>query len=412
MIHVAYGCSNEYSKFAGTSLLSLFENHSYPPPSITVHIFHANNFTQENRDRFNYLAGRYNQQIKFYNVEKLIPDIVDKLNHSFTPEARQRYPLMAYVRMLPGQILPKDIHKIIYMDSDTIVNLDIKELWQIELGDKPLAAFDVLLKLRASVSIPPIVKDGIVKFEDYFNDGGSIIMNLDRLREEHEKIMDGVRVITEKKYFYIDQDILNYCFSKDYIRLPKKFNFFVSLQPRFSNTSIEKNILHYVAQDRSLGMDVRDKYNRLWFSYFMKTPWFNEDTIGNLYNGVKELYAELYAGQKNLIRMASAAMSGKSRAFVTAPQNVDALKKIFYVQEGEEILLADSPNWFEKLVNDMKNSIGNKIYFMLMGEIYPQLRTVLMQLGFVEWRDFINGEIFLPNDNDLNFNSYKLIEKM
>lgn len=32
MIHVAYCTSNIYSKFAATSMLSLFENVSTPPP--------------------------------------------------------------------------------------------------------------------------------------------------------------------------------------------------------------------------------------------------------------------------------------------------------------------------------------------------------------------------------------------
>lgn len=406
MIHVAYGTSNEYSKFAGTSLLSLFENHSCLPP-ITVHIFHADNFTQENRDRFIYLAGRYNQKIKFYNVEKLLPDVIEKFKNSFTKDSLQRYTVMSVIRLIPGQILPKEIHKIIYMDADTIVNLDINELWQIELGNKPLGAVQV----EKDGYIRALSRDGFVEIDDYFN-AGIMIMNLDRLREEHKKIIDAISFITEKKYPTVEQDVYNYLFSKDYIKLPRKFNFTIRYLKRFVDSPIEQKLYHYIEQGVSLGMDVRDKYNRLWFSYFMKTPWCNEDTIGNFYNGVKELYSELNAEQKNLMRMISAATSGKSRVFVTVSQSVDALKQIFYVQEGEEILLADSPNWFEKLVNNMKNSVGKKIYFMLVGEIYSQLCAGLMQLGFVEWRDFLNGEIFLPNINGVKFDSYRLIANL
>ena len=60
----------------------------------------------------------------------------------------------------------------------------------------------------------------------------------------------------------------------------------------------------------------------------------------------------------------------------------------------------------------MRNSAGKKIYFILMGEIYPQLRAVLIQLGFVEWRDFINGEIFLSEMHGVKFDSYPLIANM
>lgn len=374
------------------------------PPPITVHLLHDNTLTQENHDRFIYLAGRYNQKIKFYNVEKLLPDVIEKFKNSFTKDSLQRYTVMSVIRLIPGQILPKEIHKIISIDSDTIVNLDIKEMWQIELGDKPLGAVQV----EKDGYIRALSRDGFVEIDDYFN-AGIMIMNLDRLREEHKKIIDAISFITEKKYPTVEQDVYNYLFSKDYIKLPRKFNFTIRWLKRFVDSPIDQKLYHYLAQGLSLGMDVRDKYNRLWFSYFMKTPWCNEDTIGNFYNGVRELYAE----QKNLMRMISAAMSGKSRAFVTAPQSVDVLKQIFYVQEGEEILLADSPNWFEKLINDMKNSIGKKIYILMSGgKFYPQLRAVLMKLGFVEGRDFLNGEIFLPNINGVKFDSYRLIENL
>ncbi len=121
---------------------------------------------------------------------------------------------------------------------------------------------------------------------------------------------------------------------------------------------------------------------------------------------------ELYVERQNLMTVISAAVSGKRRAFVTATQNLDALKQIFYVQEGEEIFQINSPNWLNELANDMKNSIGKKIYFMLLGGNYPQLRNLLTQAGFVEWRDFINGEIFLSELHGVKWDSYRLIKTM
>lgn len=213
------------------------------PPSITVHIFHADNFTKENRDRFIYLAGRYNQKIKFYNVEKLLPDVIEKFKNSFTKDFLQRYTVMSVIRLIPGQILSKEIHKLIYMDADTIVNLDINELWQIELGEKPLGAvpekeygIDTLERFKLCI-------DGFVKPEDYFNDGGSVLMNLDKLREEHERIIDGVKFITEHNYFFADQDVYNYCFTKTYLKLPTKFNSFIYQEKKFGEQKIEKKYI-------------------------------------------------------------------------------------------------------------------------------------------------------------------------
>ena len=43
-------------------------------------------------------------------------------------------------RLLIPQVLTSDIETVIYLDSDIIVNLDINELWRINLEDKPLGA--------------------------------------------------------------------------------------------------------------------------------------------------------------------------------------------------------------------------------------------------------------------------------
>lgn len=52
MIHVAYGTGNLYAKFAGTSMLSIFENTT---SDVTVHILHDNTLTNDNRDKFSWM---------------------------------------------------------------------------------------------------------------------------------------------------------------------------------------------------------------------------------------------------------------------------------------------------------------------------------------------------------------------
>ena len=81
MIHVCYGLHDRdgrYSKFTGTSMLSIFENVSTPPPSVTVHILHDNTLSYNNWRNFIYIAGRYGQRvssapIKFNSYRKNFP---------------------------------------------------------------------------------------------------------------------------------------------------------------------------------------------------------------------------------------------------------------------------------------------------------------------------------------------------
>lgn len=378
------------------------------PPAVTVHILHDNTLTQDNHEKFIYLAERYGQIIKFYNVEKLLPEHVQRVKNKAEKYYLKNWSITGPFRLMVGNLLSKDIEKLIYLDADLIVNLDINELWQVQLGDSPFASVREDANQKYDVVVNrPICRDGFVNPKQYLN-VGVMLMNLKRFREEEENIWKGVDFVIAHKYNPFDQETLNFCFSNQAISLPKKFNVWVKTQQRFVNTPIEKKIYHYLSRGMSLGADVRDNYNRLYWYYFCKTPWFNEDTLGKIFDGVRELYVE----RQDLMTRISAIISGKSRAFVTMSQNVDALKKIFYVNESEEIFQIDSSDWLPKLANTMKNSFGKKIFIILAGEIYSQLREILAQAGFIEGRDFINGEIFFSELHGAPLDLYPLIMRM
>ena len=63
MIHVCYAMRDEsgkYSKFVGTSMLSMFEN---TREKITVHLIHDSTLSCENRKKFLQIVYKYDQEI-------------------------------------------------------------------------------------------------------------------------------------------------------------------------------------------------------------------------------------------------------------------------------------------------------------------------------------------------------------
>jgi len=132
MVHVCFGLHDEdgrYSKFTGTAILSMFENCPAPPPCITVHILHDNTLADDNREKFLSIAESYGQLIKFYNVEKICADEINYISQLFKMEhTSEIFSIGKFYRLLAPQIFPDEIEKIIYLDSDIIVNLDINEL--------------------------------------------------------------------------------------------------------------------------------------------------------------------------------------------------------------------------------------------------------------------------------------------
>ncbi len=405
MIHVCFGLHDKtgrYSKFTGTAILSLFENSS-TPPSTCVHILHDNTLTQDNREKFIYIAGRYNQLVKFYNVEELCADKIEEMLR-LVPSARSSvFSVAMLYRLLIAQVLPPDIEKIIYLDSDIVVNLDINELWRIELQSKILAAVSEK-KCGTDMNGLFLCKSGLIKHEEYFN-SGVMILELKQWRANEKRIMEGTKFCAEHpQCFCIDQDILNYAFAKRSLKLPPDFNVFV-VHARRRKEPFGRKIYHYAGKVESFTLGIRDDFYRLWMSYFIKTPFFDEETFGRLFDGFQQIHVEL----KNSMVKLSALMSGKTRAFFTLPHNVEATKEIFAVRDDEDIILAESQESLQKLIDAMKLSRGKKIFFIMLPN-FPF--NALTQAGFVYGKDFLNGLEFLSAEHGVPLNSYQLVQAM
>ena len=379
---------------------------SLPPPTITVHLLHDNTLTSDNHNKFLALAKHYEQEIKFYNVEKICPKDIDFIKKLFMNYPNfKRFSIAAIYRLLIPQIIPTDIEKVIYLDSDIIVNLDINELWQINLLDKPIASDPVINKRNIEVSL---CKDGFVNDEDYFC-SGVMVMNLKQIRQnEMENLVAGILFLAENfKYDCFDQEILNYCFSKNYVKLPIKFDFYVRDARYRGEFSTENRILHYLAQ--SLSCDMNDNFNRLWFEYFAKTPWFTKDVIANIFAEFKNIMNQREYELKNLSVKLTTLVAEKSRAFVAPLEHINDMKKFFDVKDTEDVIPIINQESFKRLIQAMLESKGRKVFFILFDK-YNKLSATLIKLGFVEDKDFINASKLLPRN--IFWNTHHLVKAL
>ena len=393
MIHVCfaqYDANGRYSKFTGTAMCSLFENHFSAPtlPSVTVHILHDNTLTKDNREKFIYLAGSYGQCVKFYNVDELCAAEIAEIRELFPTAAKTRYSIGMFYRFFIPQVLSPDIEKAIYLDSDTIVNLDISELWRVNLENKPLGAIDELHITSDplhSAEDKYLVKNNLVAYEDYFN-SGVLFLNLDYWRNNNDFVKEGFRfVAAHPEMTYIDQDILNYLFAKNHVRLPEKFDTFIDTARK--NPQIRPAIYHYFGD--TLQTDLDEPFNRLWLSHFVKTPWFDINIIDSFKNYVMKL------GENNLdkIKKLSATLSGKTRAFVVTAEQSERVKKEFFVRDDEEIIVVEKNAMNQELIDKIKAERGKKIFFGFVSD-FPE---ILKKAGLIEGEDFFNGFLFYPD---------------
>ena len=306
--------------------------------------------------------------------------------------------------MIP-QLFSSEIHKVIYLDSDIIVNLDINELWQIKLQDKALAAVPEVKIANdpSNISIRYLVTSNLVAQKDYFN-SGVLVMNLKNLRQYEERIITGIiwrNEHTQCEYF--DQDILNYVFSKDYLKLDEKFDRFIS-KARNSNKDYDA-IYHYIGD--TLQTDISDPFNRLWFNYFCKTPWFDISVIGSLNKYIDEFNRELGQERKNSLIKFSAALSGKKRVFVVkGKMDINWLKKTYFIRDDEEIFVIEDEESLPQLIDEMKTSRDKKLFLIRARELIRPLK----EAGFVEEKDFFNHYAFFSSNLFSKKDVYSLLK--
>ena len=113
----------------------------------------------------------------------------------------------------------------------------------------------------------------------------------------------------------MDSTVLNYCFSTRTLKLPTKFNSLVRQERTGEGQEVGEKIYHYAKGKSRMGLDTKDPFNRLWMNYFMKTPWFDLETFGQLYKTVQKIRNDLKSSSTKIVK----AMPGKMRVFFVEP---------------------------------------------------------------------------------------------
>lgn len=146
----------------------------------------------------------------------------------------------AFYRLLLPDLKP-DIDKAIYLDVDLVVNLDIKELFNQDMGDYIIGAiYEECNEKYHSISTKKNLEINIK--HKYFN-SGVLLIDCKKWRENNitQKLKDTYDRNEEKIMFH-DQDILNLFFSvNNYCLLDKKFNYFIQEK----KTDELLKIIHY-----------------------------------------------------------------------------------------------------------------------------------------------------------------------
>lgn len=212
----------------------------------------------------------------------------------------------AYFRLLAGRLLPDEIKRVIYLDSDVLVQGDLTELWKEPLDDQyALAAADIACPfvdayetqrvrpeikksipyLAAISPIPNWRELNLIPTEPYFN-SGVMILNLDRWRRESidRKLLRCLRENAAHVWCW-DQYALNVVFAGQWGELPAKWNqgahVFEYPDESFSPIAVdsfrqmrdEPAVIHFTTEFKPWKYEPFHPLRDRFFEYLDQTAW-------------------------------------------------------------------------------------------------------------------------------------------
>lgn len=274
--HIVLNMDDGYIVHAVTMLTSVFVNN--PDEDITVHILSSGLSEKVKHTIRQCIEGRYGQTVQFYDVDTADTDIFPEYVNSHINKS-------ANYRLFVADILPTDIHKVLYLDCDLIVESPLKELFDADISNSAVAAVEDMWSGKDD----NYERLGYDRTYAYFN-SGVLLINIDWWRN-HSLSKSFIDYLNNHENLkFVDQDILNGVLHDQWLSLPLRWN----VQDGFlrSKLKIRKErrkellrecrhpaIIHFTGSRKPWNYDCLNPYRDRYFHYLDMTPWMGERPV-------------------------------------------------------------------------------------------------------------------------------------
>lgn len=226
-------------------------------------------FTKHSEQIISKTASLYGDDVSFCKVTNELISKIPFANAEMPPGLS----IATYYRLFLTELLPLDVHKILYLDVDMIVRHSLDLLWDTDVNDCAIAAVPDMDEQSHinSKRLPYPMETG------YFN-AGMLLINVDYWREHQlfAKFFDFVWH-NRKLLLAHDQDTLNCFFYNKKRTLPATYNFqngFIYRNANYNGEfakTIESSkhnpaIVHYTCS-KPWNLDCNNPMMYAWFYY-------------------------------------------------------------------------------------------------------------------------------------------------
>lgn len=268
-----------YTRHVGAMLASVL---ACTARSMRLHVLHDATLTSAGRGALSGMAREAGQEIFFHSVDphERLPGVNENSDVLRPLTFATLYRL--FIPSLPGM---KNCERVIYLDTDLIVETDLAELWDMDLGQALLGATpDPCICGALTRTEGPRVEwaRDVARFSlrlgiptaRYFN-AGVLLLRLDAIRER-KLFEEAARIVLNTPALLLpDQDALNKVFFEHSKMIPKKFNYILHSDPVLD---LQEGVWHYSGENKpwkSKNMPKADRYRH----FLRRSPWGEKDAV-------------------------------------------------------------------------------------------------------------------------------------
>lgn len=255
-VNICYATDENYARHVGISMTSLFINNS-EIEKLIVYII-EDHLKNETKNKLLNIGKKYNRELIFISCDKICSGLDVNVN----------FPKAAFSRLFLTRV--QELDKILYLDSDTIINNGIQELYNIDISEYEIAG------VQDNAAYYLLKKIGMNKKNRYIN-SGVLLMNLELLRKNNfeKRVFDFIKKHNGKVNHH-DQGIINGVCKNDILILKPKYNMMPEMLYMTVNQSdFLYNVYNYYSQN-----EINDAINNAviihYIEKFTGRPWIAE----------------------------------------------------------------------------------------------------------------------------------------
>jgi len=243
--------------YADKALSAILDVWGFSGKKYPVYIMHGNNLSQNSKFRIRKLADTHRIDLRFFDVSSK-GGVISGL------KTRNHISVVAYAKLLLGELLWEGINFAYYFDADILVLRDLSELFAIE-PTKAIAAVDHRLDSE---------RGRLLGTNGRYLNSGVIVANLPRWNSVNTMKMfeEAIRVHSHK-FKFNDQDVFAVALDEETDHLPIEYNFMMHRCNEYlvedgeldwDPEKINPAILHFIGPTKPWSANSHEKSHKMW----------------------------------------------------------------------------------------------------------------------------------------------------